>query len=410
LPKRIQLLYAGALIASFSLLAAPLTSADVRVWTDKESVILKGDLKGLEILPSGAPGQSQSAPRAAPSKPALEKPARPDSGAKSAKKKSRKGKKSRNAGSGASRTLRVGKGEELKFPSEAAKVANDGDTIEIKAGVYVDCAIWKANNLTIRGIGGRAHVKNEICGGKGIWNITGNNTTIENIEFSGMINKSKNGSGIRMQGVSLTVRNSYFHDGEQGILGGRKPGNVILIEDTEFARLGKAGRAHPIYINNADSFTLRRSYIHGCVDEGNCLKTRAKHSVVTCNVIASMDSDSSWEVDFPNGGLVEVRNNVIQQGAKSANNNIIGFAKETKKPKKRNSTQKFVFENNIVINDKGKGKFIVVTKRENTEVVIKGNKFIGGGKLAYEEGNERISNRSAAGLKDYPALPAACAK
>ena len=382
MPKRIRLIYAGVLVAGFSLIAASLTRADVRVWTDKESKILRGDLKGLKILPSN--------------------------GAKSARKKRKKGKKSRSSGGGAPKTLRVGKGEKLKYPSEAAKIANDGDTIEIKAGVYVDCATWKASNLTIRGVGGRAHVKDEICASKGIWNIRGNNTTIENIEFSGMKNRSKNGSGIRMQGVSLTIRNSYFHDGEEGILGGNKPGNVILIEDSEFARLGKAGRAHPIYINKADSFTLRRSYIHGCVDEGNCLKVRAKHSVVTCNVIASMDGDSSWEVDFPNGGLVEVRNNVIQQGAKSANSNIIGFAMETRKPKNRNSTQKLILENNIVINDKG--KFIVVKKHENTEVVIQGNKFIGRGRLSYEEGNERFSSRAAAGLEDYPSLPAACAK
>lgn len=153
-----------------------------------------------------------------------------------------------------------------------------------------------------------------------------------------MKNKSKIGSGIRTQGVGLMVRNSYFHDGEQGILGGRKEGTEILIENTKVARLGKAGRTHPIDINNVDSFTLRRSHIYGFVDEGNCLKTRAKHSVVTCNKIASMDGDSSWEVDSPNGGLVEVRNNVIQQSANSANSNIVGFAKETQKPKKHNST------------------------------------------------------------------------
>ena len=33
---------------------------------------------------------------------------------------------------------------------------------------------------------------------------------------------------------------------------------------------------------------------------------------------------------------------------------------------------------------------MVVRKRENTEVQIRGNKFIGKGRLAYEAGNERL--------------------
>lgn len=46
-------------------------------------------------------------------------------------KKRKKGKKGRNTGGGAPKILRVRKGKKLKYPSEAAKIANDGDTIEI---------------------------------------------------------------------------------------------------------------------------------------------------------------------------------------------------------------------------------------------------------------------------------------
>ena len=306
--------------------------------------------------------------------------------------------------------LRVGPGEKLKLPSQAAAVAIDGDTIEIRAGTYVDCATWRASYLTIRGVGGRAHIKDKICKGKGIWNINGRNTTIENIEFSGMKNPSLNGAGIRHQGIGLTVRNAYFHDGEEGILGGKRPGNVIVIEDSLFERLGAAGRAHPIYIDGGDSLTLQRSIIRGCVDEGNCFKSRAKHTIVTCNVIASLNSRSSWEIDIPNGGLAEIRDNVIQQGRQSANENIIGFAMESRKPKRRHAKQTLIVENNTVINDKGHGKFIFVRQHDNTTVRVRGNKFVGKGTLAYPAGNERFRTREAAGLKPHPALPAACSK
>jgi hypothetical protein len=308
-------------------------------------------------------------------------------------------------------TLRVGPNERLKWPSLAAAEAQDGDTIEIAAGEYVDCANWKANNLTIRGVGGRAHIRKKMCLDKAIWIINGSNTTIENIEFSGMKVKDRNGAGIRHQGAGLIIRNSYFHDGEQGIVGGgQKPGDIVLIEDSEFARIGTLGRAHPIYIGRSQKFTLRRSYIHDCVGEANCVKSRAYHSVISCNVIASMAGNSSWEIDLPNGGLGEIRNNTIQQGAKSANRRIIGFAMETIKSKRRHAQQKLIVEGNIVINDHSSGAFISHRHRENTELQIKGNTFIGPGKLDYKEGNEHFQRRHSANMKPYPFLPFACNK
>jgi len=60
----------------------------------------------------------------------------------------------------AARVLKVGNGKSYSLPSQAAADARDGDTIEIDAGLYLrDAAIWRANNLTIRGVGGRAHLE-----------------------------------------------------------------------------------------------------------------------------------------------------------------------------------------------------------------------------------------------------------
>ena len=133
-------LFAAVLAACFGLTVFA-TLADVEVWTDKERVSLKGDLKGMRVLPPGSTGKGRP------------------TGAKRPKAKPR-------VASRAPRTLRVGPGEEFKLPSQAAAFAVDGDTIEIKAGEYVDCATWRRNNLTTRGVGGRAHVKDKVCSGK----------------------------------------------------------------------------------------------------------------------------------------------------------------------------------------------------------------------------------------------------
>ena len=77
----------------------------------------------------------------------------------------------------AARVLKVGNGKPYSLPSQAAADAWDGDTIEIDAGLYLrDAAVWRANNLTIRGVGGRAHLEADGVSDpelKGIWVIRG---------------------------------------------------------------------------------------------------------------------------------------------------------------------------------------------------------------------------------------------
>lgn len=121
-----------------------------------------------------------------------------------------------------------------------------------------------ANGLTIRGVRGRPHLKanGAHAQGKGIWVIQGRNTTVENIVFSGARVPDQNGAGIRQDGVGLTVRNCYFHDNQNGILGGGGDGDVV-IEYSEFAANGHGdGQSHNIYIRRVKSFTLRGSYLH----------------------------------------------------------------------------------------------------------------------------------------------------
>lgn len=316
------------------------------------------------------------------------------------------------AGHAGAATLRVGPAEQYKTPSAAANAVKDGDIVEIAPGTYNDCAVWRANNLTLRGRDGNArpHLRDTVCQEKAIWVISGTNTVVENVEFSGMASKWKNGAGIRHQGKNLTVRNVFFHDGEQGILGGGiEPDDNILIEKSEFARLGKEGYAHSVYFGTAQSVTLRRNYFHDCTDFGHCVKSRALRNIIECNVIASLQGKNSHELDLPNGGHAEVRRNVIQQGPKSANNRMITFATETpNNPKNLNPDQTFIFEQNIVINDKSRGPFFSIVKHPNTKLNIRNNKFVGAGPLPYEPGNDWKQSRYSAGMPRYPELPKIC--
>src|SRR3954469_23437554 len=213
--------------------------------------------------------------------------------------------------------LRVGPQRELKRPSDAARVAGDGNVIEIDAGVYAgDAAVWRQHGLTIRGVGGRAHLaaNGAHAEGKAIWVIKGNDTTIEGMEFSGASVPDANGAGIRLEGAGLTVRNCYLHDNENGILTGRGPNSDVVIEHSEFARNGVGDRyTHNLYIGHVRSFVLRYSYIHHAI-VGHNVKSRAARNDIRCNrIMDEKDGRSSYAIDLPNGGLALVVGNLIQQ-------------------------------------------------------------------------------------------------
>lgn len=156
------------------------------------------------------------------------------------------------------RTLLVGQARTFKTPADVAGSVNDGDTVLIDSGTYTGQACtWSANNLTLRGVARYAHLipPNPVPNEKAIWIIDGQNTTVENIEFSDASISDEdggNGAGIRQEGVNLTIRHCYFHDCQDGILESNIAASNITMEYSEFARCGNATgpkfRLHPQYL------------------------------------------------------------------------------------------------------------------------------------------------------------------
>lgn len=228
--------------------------------------------------------------------------------------------------------LLVGQGKPFASPRQAATQAKNGDIVEIDAGSYArDTAIWRADNLVIRGVGGMVHLDSQghVAEDKAIWVIKGRNTTVENIIFSGARAANRNGAGIRQEGAGLTVRNCLFRHNENGILTGAKPGSSILIEESEFDGNGHGdGQSHNIYIGAVDAFTLRASYIHHA-RVGHQVKSRAAWNLIQYNRISDeADGRSSYLIDLPAGGLASIIGNVLQQGGLTENSAMLAFGME----------------------------------------------------------------------------------
>ena len=284
--------------------------------------------------------------------------------------------------------IRVGPGERILLPSSAAKKAADGDTVEIRAADYRgDVAVWRQNNLTIRGIGGRPrfmadgiHVQ-----GKGIWVTQGKNITIENIEFSGAKVPDRNGAAIRHQGEGLTIRHCYFHDNENGIMAANNPKDVILIEHTEFAGngIGKEGSTHNVYIGKAGRLIVRFSYIHK-VRHGHQIVSMARDNEILYNRIMDEKSgNGSYQIDFPAGGNAVIMGNVIQQGRASENKKMVSFGESGLAYPENELT----VINNTFVNDCFSGTFVYTEMSLGVKLI--NNIFFGRGSIS----NRAVSQR-----------------
>jgi hypothetical protein len=296
---------------------------------------------------------------------------------------------------GDKRVLAVGPSRALKNPSDATRVAENGDIIEIDAGDYRgDVAVWKKNNLTIRGIGGRPHID---AGGnnaddKALWVIKGANTTIENIEISGARVADENGAGIRQEGPNLTLDNCYLHDNQMGILTGADPLSDIIIRNSEFARnrleaKGSSHIGHNIYIGAVRSFTLINTYVHDAMS-GHNVKSRAAHSNILKNRIEDgKNGSASYLLDLPAGGVAVVQGNYFQKGSKAENPGSISYGAE----KMLHQTNSLTVTGNNFTNQHWSGIF--VDNHSDVAAKISNNRFKGPGVILRGPGS--VSNNQA---------------
>jgi uncharacterized protein (TIGR03437 family) len=292
-------------------------------------------------------------------------------------------------------TLQVGASRTYKTPCAAIAAAATGDTIEIDAETYVaDYCTISRSNLKLVGVGGRPRV--DAAGApsnrKAIWVIAGNNTTIENIEFTGARlteADGANGAGIRQEGHNLTVRDCYFHDNDDGILTGADSSSEILIEYTEFAHNGFGdGQSHNMYIGHVGKFTLRFCYTHDAA-AGHLIKSRAAENYILYNRITGENGTDSYELDFPDGGKTFVIGNLIQQGPKTENPSILAYFEEARQP---NPDNRLFVVNNTFVNGRPNGATFLAISAAAPQAVVKNNIFVGPGTLTTQSSMIQANN------------------
>ncbi len=230
-------------------------------------------------------------------------------------------------------TLVVGPRAAITRISDAARVAKDGDVVEILPGEYRgDVAVWLQKRLTIHGVGKTPILIADLRSAerKAIWVIRNGDFIVENVAFAGARVADRNGAGIRFEQGRLTVRHCRFTNNENGLLTSNSPDSELTIEDSEFsgAPRDRGPLKHLLYVGRIARLTLRGSRFHQGF-EGHLVKSRARENFVSYNLLYDgPGGKAAYELEFPNGGLAYVIGNVIGQSATTTNPTVVAYGAE----------------------------------------------------------------------------------
>jgi hypothetical protein len=282
---------------------------------------------------------------------------------------------------GANHVLRVGAGQQYSTISSAIDASQDGDLVLVNAGTYTNDFATIHHKITIEGVGGMANLVATIPppNSKGILTLD-NDATIKNMSFSGAwISESMgaNAAGIRYEGGQLVLINDVFTGNQNGIMGNPAISgltvNTVTIDHSVFSgNGGGTGNTHNLYIGPVDKLTVTNSIFQNSV-VGHELKSRA----LVTDIQNSYFSDgptgtASYSIDIPNGGVALIKNNVIEKGPASTQQNMVHFGGEGI----AYAGSSLTITGNTFINDRSSST-IAVLNNTAVSVDITGNQFNG---------------------------------
>lgn len=290
-------------------------------------------------------------------------------------------------------------GRQVASLQQAFDYATDDSIIRIGPGIYRQGGKLERHNVRIVASKG-AVLDGAAVEGKAAIVVAGNDTIIENLACRNIAVKDRNGACIRHEGFNLTLKGVHFTDSEQGILTHDKPGKLI-IEDSRFERLGKNGRAHGIYVNGGE-LEIRRSFILSAKDEGHEIKSRAERTTIEYSVIASLEGNDSRLIDIPSGGVAIIRENLIVEGPKTVNWQLLSFGVEGV----RYNTNLLKVEKNLIISDRPGGSEFIGLSDDVRAPIIAGNIVVGNVRYkGWPVNNYFFDKRSDIRLPPAPLLP-----
>jgi len=193
-------------------------------------------------------------------------------------------------------TYKVGPSERIVKISAIADALKPGDVVEVTGDITDSMKLTasgtKENPIVIRGAGDK-RPKIDFAKARNGIETQGDNYLFENLEFTNAASR-----GIFQVSGGITIRNCYFHDNNNGIMGADDP-NVgdITIEFCEFFHNGEGIYAHQMYLASwkpGATATVQFNYIHDSTGGVN-IKSRMPHNIIRYNWI---ENAANYECDI----------------------------------------------------------------------------------------------------------------
>jgi hypothetical protein len=261
-------------------------------------------------------------------------------------------------------TLEVGPQRTLKAASDAARVAADGDRIVIDPGQYFDCAIWRANGITIEAAPGGAVVFTDLsCAGKAAFVVEGSEVTLRGLSFTRMRVPDGNGAGIRAEGRNLTIENCRFTNNQMAILAAAQPTSTIVLRDSELSDNGACsagGCVGAIGTGPLARLRIERSRFGDPRGEASAAAPQISSGAQIVELIDNRIEDgkgaSSLLVSFSGDGTLLMAGNTLEKGPMTADSRAAVLATGAG----WNSSATVTLAGNTLVNHTGRNSVLLV--------------------------------------------------
>jgi len=213
-------------------------------------------------------------------------------------------------------------GTELSYQTVSLALAalKDGDTLNIPAGSYPgQCGRVGANNVRIRGVGGRAMFDTAVDD-KAVFVVSGNDVTLENVGAAGVRIAPDNGALVRGEGGNLTLINCFTRDCNVSVLTGGPAtrDSALIVTDCDFEGNSTAeDPAHGIYAGICARLVVNGGRIADMKGKvpGHLVKSRAAVTEIHGTLLDKVHASRC--IDVPEGGML-----VIDGAARLVNSTV----------------------------------------------------------------------------------------
>ncbi len=216
-------------------------------------------------------------------------------------------------------------GEGFATLQQAVDAVGDGEaTIAIAPGTYRQCAVQEAGAVAyFASEPGSVIFDGKACEGKAALVLRGREASVSGLIFRNIAVPDFNGAGIRLEGGTLTVANSWFQTSQQGILTAGDPAIRLVIDRSTFSQLGTCegagGCAHSIYTGDIGQLRVTRSRFERGRG-GHYVKSRAARvEVAASDFDDAQGQGTNYMIDLPEGAQGQITNNWFVQGRDKEN-------------------------------------------------------------------------------------------